>query len=97
MKKHIRIKYLSLLFFCLLILPAVIPTSSALPFNKKRTIRVAFIWQRWDILDIPAKIGMIIYKRILRAAEKEYDVTFKVYEFWDRWRGGDVQSGKLQK
>jgi len=97
MMKHQTIKYLCLLIICLLILPAVVPTSSALTLNKKRTIHVAFIWQRWDILDIPAKIGMMMYKRILKAAEKEYDVTFKVYEFWDRWRGGDVQMGKLQK
>ena len=40
---------------------------------------------------------MIIYKRIRKAVEKEYDVTFKVYEFWDQWRGGDVQREKLRK
>lgn len=40
---------------------------------------------------------MDIYKRILRRAGHQYDVDFEVYEFWDRWRGGDVQQGKLRK
>jgi hypothetical protein len=96
--KHARIlKYLSIFIILLLLIPIVVPTSFAEPFNRKRTIKVAFIWQRWDILDIPAKIGMMIYKKILRDAEKTYDVSFEIYEFWDRWHDGDVQQGKLQK
>jgi len=97
MKKHHLIKYLSFFMILVLVLPIIVPTSTAGIFDKKKTIKVAFIWQRWDILDIPAKIGMMIYRRILREAEKEYDVTFEIYEFWDRWRTGDVQQGKLQK
>ena len=97
MKQSSVIKYFAVLIFLLLIIPAITPTSAAGIFHRKDTIKIAFIWQRWDVLDIPAKFGMMIYKRILREAEKEYDVTFEVYEFWDRWRGGDVQQGKLRK
>ncbi len=96
--KHAHvIKYSSVLILLILLVPSLIPTSSAGIVNKKRTIKVAFIWQRWDPLDTPAKIGMMIYKKILRDAEKRYDVTFEIYEFWDRWRDGDVQQGKLLK
>ena len=40
---------------------------------------------------------MLMYKRIFNQAEEEYDININMYEFWDRWRGGDVQSGKLEK
>ena len=87
------------IFFVLLILivPVLVPQVPATFQKKPETIRVAFIWQRWDILDLPAKIGMTIYKRILRQAEEEYNVNFEIYEFWDWKHGGDVQSGKLEK
>lgn len=95
-------KYLpiaSMLVIAILIIPAIIPISSGLSIKigRRPTIKVAFIWQKWDLLDLPAKTGMKIYKRILRKTELKYDVKFKVYEFWDSWRGGDVQNGKLRK
>jgi len=92
-----HIKFLAVFMVCLFLIPALSPQTSAGLSDTKRTIKVAFIWQRWDILDIPAPIGMMIYKRILRQAEKEYNVEFEIYEFWDRWRGGDVQRGLLEK
>ena len=86
------------LFSCLLIImPCLIPPVNSTILERKEVVRVAFIWQRWDILDIPAKLGMAIYRNILKQAENEYNVKFEIYEFWDRWRGGDVQDGKLEK
>ena len=82
----------------ILFTPTLFPSAEAKLFtNDKDTVNVAFIWQRWDVLDLPARIMMMMYKRILRQAEKEYDVNIQIFEFWDRWRGGDVQSGKLDK
>lgn len=96
---HQQSKILVALFFIsILLIPSIIPSAEARLFQKEnKTVKVAFIWQRWDVLDIPAKIMMLMYKRIFTQAEKEYDVKFETYEFWDRWRGGDVQSGKLNK
>jgi hypothetical protein len=83
--------FIVLLFFFTLLQPQ---TEAGL-LKKKDTIKVAFLWQRWDILDIPARLGMAIYKKILRQAEEEYHVNIEVYEFWDWKHGGDVQNGKL--
>jgi len=89
---------IAILFISILLVPTLIPSAEAGLFSdEEKTVKVAFIWQRWDILDLPARIMMMMYKRILRQAEKEYDVNIQIYEFWDRWRGGDVQSGKLEK
>lgn len=96
-KKRYMIYFTTIFVLTLFLLPSLIPPAKADLLNTKKTVRVAFIWQRWDILDIPAKIGMMIYRNILREAEKEYNVEFEIYEFWDRWNGGDVQSGKLEK
>jgi len=97
MPHHIKMVFA---LFCtsLFLIPTILPSTEARFFKKEEEpVNVAFIWQRWDVLDIPAKIMMLMYKRIFNQAEKEYGVTIKVYEFWDRWRGGDVQSGKLEK
>jgi len=94
MRPYLTIGSIFIVF--LLIITIFVPVSNAGLLDEKETVRVAFIWQRWDILDIPAKIGMFIYKRILKQAESEYNVNFEVYEFWDRKHGGDVQSGKLE-
>ncbi len=82
-----------------LIIPAIIPTSLGLSIRvgRRPTIKVAFIWQKWDPLDLSAKMGMKIYKRILKKTELKYNVNFKIYEFWDSWRRGDVQNGKLRR
>lgn len=88
----------ALFSICILVFPSLLPSPEAgVLVDRDNTVNVAFIWQRWDILDLPAKIMMFMYKRILTQAEDEYDVKIKIYEFWDRWRGGDVQSGKLEK
>jgi len=65
--------------------------------ESKPVIKVAVIFQRWDILDIPAPIIMALYRHHLNTAESEYNVTFRLYAFWDRWNGGDVQRGLLRK
>ena len=97
MKHHYKLIF-AVLAISLLVLPTVIPSPEAQRlFNNDKTVKVAFIWQRWDILDTPAKIMMFMYKRILKQAEKDYEVEIEIFEFWDRWRGGDVQSGKLEK
>jgi hypothetical protein len=96
--KHFHKGAIAIFFIIILIIPTFIPTvESGLLRDRRKTINVAFIWQRWDILDLPAPIMMMMYKRILRQAEKEYDIKINVFEFWDRWRTGDVQSGKLEK
>ena len=89
---------IAIFFVSILLVPTLAPSAEAGFFSDdEKTVKVAFIWQRWDILDLPARIMMMMYKRILRQAEKEYDVNIQIFEFWDRWRGGDVQSGKLEK
>jgi hypothetical protein len=65
--------------------------------DEKQDIKVAVIFQRWDILDIPARIILAVYRHHLNRAQEEYNVTFRVYPMWDRWNGGDVQRGLLQK
>ncbi len=97
MKKIISIKIIAIIFLILFLSPIFFPHTEAGLFKRKKTIKIAFIWQRWDLLDLPARINMMIYKRILRKAEDTYDVDFEIYEFWDRWKGGDVQQGKLRK
>ena len=93
-----RSKWIIAFFFVfILVLPTIVPPAEAGFLKNEKTVKIAFIWQRWDILDIPARIMMMMYKRILNQAEKEYDVNIEIYEFWDRWRRGDVQSGKLDK
>jgi len=88
----------SLILISILLLPSILPSAeSGILRNKDDTVNIAFIWQRWDVLDVPAKIMMVMYKRIFNKAEEEYGIQFRMYEFWDRWRGGDVQSGKLIK
>jgi hypothetical protein len=65
--------------------------------EEKPLIKVAVIFQRWDILDVPARIIMAFYRHHLNQAESEYNVTIRTYTFWDRWNGGAVQRGLLRK
>jgi len=97
MHQHIK-GIFAFFLISILVLPTIVPPARAGLFrDDDETVNIAFIWQRWDILDIPSPIMMMMYKRILRQAEQEYGVEFNIYSFWDRWRGGDVQSGKLEK
>jgi hypothetical protein len=96
LKRKIHQPFICCFIIIIILLPAILPHGTAGIFDRKKTIRVAFIWQRWDILDYPTSLGMSIYKRILHKAEKEYNVEFEIFSFWDRWNGGDVQQGKLR-
>ncbi|MEA2055903.1 MAG: hypothetical protein U9O49_03625 [Candidatus Thermoplasmatota archaeon] len=89
---------IALFFVAIVVLSTMASNTSSLPsLEKKPTIKVAFIWQRWDRLDIPAKLGMELYRRELKVAESKYNINFEVYEFWDNKITGDVQRGKLRK
>jgi hypothetical protein len=74
-------------------------TSSFWFFNHTKLIRVAIIRQRWDPLDVAfsSLVANDLHKRCLKEAELRYNIKFKVYDFWDSWEGGDVQSGLLWK
>jgi len=90
--------FFTLFVVALLILPTIMPKAEAISLLKpKRTIRVAFLWQRWDFLDKFASKGMLLYKYHLRQAERKYNVKFKVFSFWDNRISGDVQDGLLTK
>ena len=89
---------IALFFVTIVVLSTMASNTFSLPgLKKKPTIKVAFIWQRWDCLDVPAKLGMELYRRELKVAESKYNVNFEVYEFWDNKITGDVQRGKLRK
>ncbi|RLF41660.1 MAG: hypothetical protein DRN12_02640, partial [Thermoplasmata archaeon] len=93
-----RITWLSIGLVLLLVIPTLSPLTTG--FHSRKTIKVAFLRQKWDILDaLPIKdiIIMKIYRHILKEAEDRYNVRFKIYELWDSWNSGDVQSGKLRK
>ena len=38
----------------------------------------------------------MLHKQCLYSSEKKYNVTFRIFEFWDNWDEGDVQRGLLQ-
>ena len=64
--------------------------------EDKPTVKVAFIWQKWDILDILlSKFYMKIYEEHLKKGETKYNVSFEIFELWDDLDAGDVQSGIL--
>jgi len=90
-------RYLLSIVFILLLISSIFSQIGSSGFIERRTIKIAFIWQKWDTLDFIAPINMKIYKHILKEAEKRYHVKFKIYEFWDNWRSGDIQNGKLRK
>lgn len=75
----------------------VVPNTSGL-FNRKNTIKVAIIRQHWDFFDTScsSKLSTLMHKQCLKSAEKKYNVSFKIYEFWDDWNHGDVQKGLLR-
>lgn len=62
-------------------------------------IKVAIIRQEWDFFDAApsSKLSTFLHKRTLKSAERDYNVTFRVYEFWDSWYRGDVQRGLLRR
>ena len=80
-----------------LILIFILPNASSLFFNNNQ-IRVAIIRQKWDYLDVGygTRISTYLHKKCLRNAEKTYNVSFKIFEFWDDWDQGDVQNGLLR-
>ena len=84
---------------CLLIFPMLSQNTRAIEsnFKNKKTINIAVIWQKWDVLDIASKPAMFFYKSHLRKAESRYNVNFKIYEFWDDKNGGDIQNGRLEE
>ena len=84
----------------ILLLMTSFSSTTAFPHIMKKTVKVAFLRQRWDIFDnfqMKNKITMMMYRHILKKAEGRYNVHFKIYEFWDDWTGGDVQNGKLRR
>ncbi len=91
------IKIITIFILTLLLLPTILPSSTAF-FNRKPTIRVAIIRQNWDFLDKSptSKLSTLIHTHCLKREAKRYDVDVKVFEFWDSWTHGDVQSGKLR-
>jgi hypothetical protein len=98
MKKRI-LKIICLIAILSLIIPSLSTTSNAeiLTSQTKPTIKVAFTWQKWDILDNSlSKIYMKIYEKHLNKGEKKYNVTFEIYEYWDNLESGDIQNGKLE-
>ncbi len=99
MKSKHSFPLVSALILVLLIVPVIVPVTmgDSTDHEEKPVIKVAVIFQRWDILDLPAPIFMALYRHHLNTAESEYNVTFRIYTFWDRWNGGDVQRGLLRK
>lgn len=99
MKHKHSLPLVTAIILVLLTAPVILPiTMGDTPdLEKKPIIKVAVIFQRWDILDIPAPIFMAIYRHHLNTAESEYNVTFRLYTFWDSWKRGDVQRGLLRK
>ena len=88
-----------ILILILILLPAVIPQSTAGIFFKKPVIRIAIIRQHWDFLDSSptSKISTMIHKYCLKKGAQKYGYRVVVYEFWDHWNYGDVQRGLLRK
>lgn len=98
MLKKRMLKIICLIAILSLIIPSFTTICNAEIFTNqsKPTIKVAFIWQKWDILDnVFSKIYMRIYERHLNKGEKKYNVTFEIFEFWDNLESGDVQNGTL--
>lgn len=90
-------KILAVFTLLLILVPTISPTLTGF-FNRKEIIRIAIIRQEWDFLDKSptAKLSTLIHTRILKKEADRYDFKVKVFEFWDSWNGGDVQSGKLR-
>lgn len=92
-----RKQMIILFILSLLVLPSLLPSSPAL-FDRKPTIRVAIIRQDWDFLDKSptSRLSTLIHTRCLKREARRYGVNVRVFEFWDSWNHGDVQSGKLR-
>jgi hypothetical protein len=73
-----------------------IPSSPGF-LNTNNKINVAIIRQNWDMFDSSPSsyLSTQLHKKCLKSAENKYNVTFKIYEFWDYWNHGDVQKGLL--
>ncbi|MEF8847932.1 MAG: hypothetical protein V5A68_02225 [Candidatus Thermoplasmatota archaeon] len=97
-------KIVSLVLLTILIFPLITPNSVGVDkednslFERKPLIKVAIIRQYWDPLDVlfTAKLSNLMHKICIRKAQLDYKVRFRIYEFWDNWLFGDVQSGMLQ-
>jgi hypothetical protein len=89
-KKKQYVIIISLFIVFIILFPITIPLTDAGILKQRKTVQVSFNWQRWDILDFPVKLGMVIYNKILQKAESDYNVVFEVYELWDWKNGGDV-------
>jgi hypothetical protein len=96
-KRKIQKKNVIILFCICIIILCVIPDTASL-FNQKPRIKVAIIRQHWDFLDTSCSsvISTRFHKQCLKSAENKYNVSFRIYEFWDDWNHGDVQKGLLR-
>ena len=77
---------------------AVLPSSTCL-FNHKKVVKIAMICQHWDFMDQSffSRLTKLMHKFRLKQMERDYNVDIEFYEFWDGWKGGDVQDGLLIK
>lgn len=91
------IKPKAILLLVLILIPVFSPAPSAL-FERNTVIRVAIIRQDWDFLDKSptSKLSTFIHTHYLKKEAKRYGYNVKIFEFWDSWNHGDVQSGKLR-
>ncbi|MEF8880078.1 MAG: hypothetical protein V5A64_06800 [Candidatus Thermoplasmatota archaeon] len=102
MNKKIMVLLLSLLF----LIPVFNVGSSEISETKKNdnsldsrpVVKVAIIRQYWDPLDVlfTAKLSTLMHRICLKKAQNDYNVRFRIYEFWDNYIFGDVQAGLLQ-
>lgn len=90
-------KILALIILIILLFPTVLPNSIAL-FDRKPVIRVAIIRQKWDFLDQSptSRLSTRVHTHYLKKEAERYGYDIKVFEYWDSWYHGDVQSGKLR-
>ncbi len=106
MFRYINKKILVLFLFLLLLSNVFIVSSVKITDSKEDStttgdrpvIRVAIIRQHWDPLDVlfTAKLSNSMHYTCLKKAQFKYNVRFRIYEFWDNYIFGDVQSGLLQ-
>lgn len=97
MNRNLRRKLVPLFVLVLILFPTFMPLSQSF-FDRKPVIRVAIIRQNWDFFDKSptTKLSTWIHTRILEKEADRYGFRVKVFDFWDSWGHGDVQSGKLR-
>ncbi len=96
MRRNLVFKLFPVFILTILIFPTIIPQAESL-FDRKPVIRVAIIRQTWDFFDSSptTKISTLGHSHILRKGAEQYGFKVKIFDFWDSWDHGDVQSGKL--